>query len=146
LRKLLTAIFFALLLIVGAGIKPAYSGDATFKLTNSTPTSIMVKFFAHSRNWQWPSTTNHWNLNDSAEHDFRLGCQDGEQICWGGSYTADDNTHWGVGFKGDKGCQGCCLTCGNNVSHSWNLTGGAPQHPSTGHPIDPGTVLVPADE
>jgi hypothetical protein len=125
LRKLLTAIFFGLLLIVGAGMESAQSGDATFKLTNQARFSIMMKFFSQNRNWVWPSATTHWTLNDSGEHDFPLACQDGEKICFGGSYTADDQTYWGVGFKGDKGCQDCCLTCGSNVWHAWNLTEGA---------------------
>ena len=122
MRKFLTAIFFGLLLIVGPGTESAQSGDATFKMTNKARFNIMIKFFSQTRKWEWPSATSHWNLNDTAQHNFRLGCQDGEKICYGGSFTADDKTHWGVGFKGDKGCTGCCLTCGNNVSHSWNLT------------------------
>ena len=124
MRRLFTAIFFGLLLIVGAGTESAQSGDATFKLTNNARYSIMVKFFSQNRNWQWPNSTSHWTLSDNGQHSFRLGCQDGEKICYGGSYTADDRTHWGVGFQGNKGCQGCCLTCGSNVSHSWNLNEG----------------------
>ena len=122
MRKFLTAIFFGLLLIVGPGTESAQSGDATFKMTNKARFNIMIKFFSQTRKWEWPSATSHWNLNDTAQHNFRLGCQDGEKICYGGSFTADDKTHWGVGFKGDKGCTGCCLTCGNNVWHAWNLT------------------------
>ena len=118
LRKLLSAILFSLLL-AGAST-PSQAGDATFKLTNNAPFSVMVKFFSQTRHWEWPSTTSHWSLGDNGQHSFRLGCQDGEKICYGGSYSADDKTHWGVGFKGDKPCHDCCLTCGSNVSHSWN--------------------------
>ena len=123
--KLLAAISFGLLLIVGAGTGPAQSGDATFKLTNNAQFSIMIKFFSQNRNWVWPSPTSHYTLSDNGEHDFPLACQDGENICFGGSYTADDATYWGVGFNGDKGCQGCCLTCGSNVSHDWTLNDGS---------------------
>jgi hypothetical protein len=121
LPKFLTAITLGVMLTLGAA-GSAQSGDATFKLTDKAPFSIMIKFFSQSRNWQWPSATTHWTLSDDGEHDFLLNCQAGEKICYGGSYTADDQTHWGVGFKGDKGCQDCCLTCGNNVWHAWNLT------------------------
>ena len=120
--KLLAAISFGLLLIVGAGTGSAQGGDATFKLTDKTGFSIIIKFFSQNRNWSWPSPTTHWTLSDTGQHNFRLACQDGEKICYGGSFTADDTTHWGVGFKGDKVCRGCSLTCGSNVSHSWNLT------------------------
>ena len=122
MRKLLTAISFGLVLIVAGGTGSAQCGDATFKLTNNARFSIMIKFFSQNRNWVWPSPTSHYTLSDNGEHDFPLACQDGEKICFGGSYTADDATYWGVGFKGDKGCQGCCLTCGSGVWHSWNLT------------------------
>jgi hypothetical protein len=122
LGKLFTSIFVSLVLIVGAGTGSARSGDATFKLTNNAKFSIMVKFFSQNRNWSWPGPTSHWTLSDNGEHDFHLACQDGEKICYGGSYTADDATYWGVGFNGNKGCQDCCLTCGNNPTHSWNLT------------------------
>jgi hypothetical protein len=107
-------------LIVGAGTGSAQSGRATFKLTNKADYSIMVKFFSQTRNWQWPSPTQHYNLDDSDQHEFHIGCQSGEKICYGGSYAANDKTHWGVGYKGDKACQGCCITCGG--THSWNLT------------------------
>src|SRR5262249_47407341 len=49
MRKLLTAIFFGLLLIVGAGTESAQSGDATFNLTNNGRFNIMVKFFSQNR-------------------------------------------------------------------------------------------------
>jgi hypothetical protein len=120
--KRLAAICFGLLLILAAGTAPARSGDATFKLTNKASFSILVKVFSQSRNWQWPTTTTHWTLGDDGQHEFHVGCQDGEKICYGGAFAANDKTHWGVGFKGDKPCQGCCLTCGSHVSHAWNLT------------------------
>ena len=123
MRKLF--IVFGLLLIVGAGTESAQSGDATFRLTNNGRFSVMVKFFAQSRDWWWPGRTRHWDLDHSSAQAFRLNCQDGEKICYGASYTADDQTHWGVGFQGDKACQGCCLTCGSNVSHDWTLNDGS---------------------
>jgi hypothetical protein len=144
MRNLLTAIF-SVLLIALAGTEPAQSGDATFRLTNNARFSVMVKVFSQSRHWEWPATTRHWTLDDSAEHDFRLSCQDGEKMCYGGSFTTDDKTHWGVGYKGDKSCQGCCITCGSNVTHGWSLVDGAAR-PAAGGAIDPGTNLVPADE
>src|SRR5271166_3490670 len=120
MRKFFAAISCGLLLIIAGWTGPAQCGDETFKLTNHGRFSIMVKFFSQNRHWEWPGATQHWTLGDTAEHDFKLGCQDGEKICFGGSYTADDKTYWGVGFKGDKPCQGCCLTCSNG-SHAWTL-------------------------
>jgi hypothetical protein len=108
------------LLLIGTGTGAADTGRATFKLTNKADYVIMVKFFSQTRNWQWPAPGKHYNLDDSEQHEFRLSCQSGEKICYGGSETASDKTHWGVGYKGDKACAGCCITCGG--THSWNLT------------------------
>ena len=147
MAKLVTTIVLGLLLVFEA--TAAQSGDATFKLTNKARFSVMVKIFARNRNWQWPSNTTHWDLKDGAEHALRVACQNGEQVCYGAAYAANNSTYWGDGFKGDKGCTDCCLTCGNNVSHAWNLINqpgtGAPLRPA-GQAIDPGSVGVPADD
>jgi hypothetical protein len=138
----------ALLLVCGLEASPALGGQATFNLTNNARFNVMVKVFAKDRHWTWPATTRHWDLDNSAQHSLSIACQDGEQVCFGGAYTANNATYWGVGFKGDKGCQDCCLTCGN-ASHSWSLIdkpgSGKPLHP-TGQAIDPGSVGIPADD
>jgi len=125
--KLSRAIVFGFLLVVGIGTVSVQAGDATFKLTNKAQYTIILKLFSQSRNWIWPGPTQHFTLDDDAEHDFALSCQNGENICFGGSYNSNDQPrYWGVGFLGDKGCNGCCLVCGNNVWHAWNLTEPAP--------------------
>jgi hypothetical protein len=115
------AIFFGLLLIVGAETEPAHSGDVTFKLTSKAPNSVNVMFFGKGHHW--PGGGKHYLLNDSRQHTFHLGCQDGEQICWGASYAENDGeSHWGVGYLGKQHCDDCCLTCGSNPTLSQNLT------------------------
>jgi hypothetical protein len=140
----------SIVLIAGAGTGSAEGGSATFKLTNKAENAIMVKFFSRTRPHVWPTATTHENLNDDAQHSYRLACEPGEHICYGGSDTASNKKYWGVGFKGDKACKDCCITCGNNVSHAWSLVekprGSAAPAPHKGGPIDPGTVLVPAEE
>jgi hypothetical protein len=118
MRKILTILTFGLLIVALA--RPALADDETFKLTNHGNFSIMVKFFSQTRHWIWPGATQHWTLSDDGQHAFKLSCQHGEKICYGGSYTADDKTHWGVGYKGDKPCSDCCLTC-DGGQHAWNL-------------------------
>jgi hypothetical protein len=148
MRMFLTAVALAFLLSFGAGVKPARSENATFKLTNSAPNIIWVKLFSQSREgWQWPSSKTHWILDDGAQHALTAGhCQPGEKICYGGSYQ-NNKTHWGVGLDGKRSCTHCCITCG--ASHAWNLIGGTsdtPPRPSSSQIIDNGTALVPADD
>jgi hypothetical protein len=118
-RLLMTVLLFPLLIVMGAAT-PAWSTDETFKLTAHGNFSVMIKFYSQTRHWIWPGATQHWTLSDTAQHDFKLSCNSGEKICYGGSYTTDDKVYWGVGYKGDKPCTDCCLTC-DNGSHSWTL-------------------------
>jgi hypothetical protein len=148
MAKVLLLTSFTLWLTCVLQASPGLCGEATFNLTNKARFSVMVKVFAKDRHWTWPGSTRHWSLNDSAKHSFHVACQNGERVCYGGAYRANNRTYWGVGFKGDKGCQDCCLTCGD-ASHSWNLIdqpgSGAPLRPA-GQPIDPGSVGIPADD
>jgi hypothetical protein len=147
MRAILAAVVFGFL-FSSMSATPASSEDASFKLTNSAPHIIWVKLFSQSRRgWQWPSSTRHWILDDGRQHTLAAGqCQPGEKICYGGSYQ-NRSSQWGVGLDGKRACAHCCITCGQ--SHAWNLTGGASDvasRPSTGQMIDPGPVLVPADD
>jgi hypothetical protein len=120
--KHLAAICFSLFIIMlFAGSRAAYSGDVTFTLSDQGVYSVQVKVFSQSRNWQWPSATTHYDLKDDGKHSIHISCQNGEKVCYGASYSANNKTYWGVGLKGDKPCAGCCLTCGSGVKHSWNL-------------------------
>jgi hypothetical protein len=128
LRKFVTAFLFGLFVIVAAGAKPAQAqnGVATFTFTNNASNSILIKMHSQSRSWTWPSPTSHYTLDDTAPHSIRIACNVGEKVCYGGSYTENDTPKsWGVGFRGNKACTGCCLTCGapgQNVNHHWRLT------------------------
>src|SRR5262249_14887798 len=120
-------LFFSILLVIGLGTDSAPAGDATFKMTNKAPYTIILKFFSQDRSWTWPGPNRHYLLDDDAEHDMRLACQNGEKICFGGAYNQNDKPrYWGVGFLGNKGCDHCCLRCGDNVSHAWSLSEPAP--------------------
>jgi hypothetical protein len=127
LRKLATTILLALLVVAGAGSEPvqAQQGVVTFRFTNNAAYTIYVKMFSHTRSWVWPSPTTHFILDDRTERSARLTCRVGEKICFGGSYTANDTPiYWGVGYRGTRGCEGCCLRCGTfeaDVWHAWDL-------------------------
>ena len=139
-----------ILLVAAAGSGSAQGGTATFKLTNKAENAIMVKFFSRTRAHVWPSATTHEKLDDDAQHSYALTCEVGEEICYGASDSEFNKRYWGIGFKGDKHCQDCCIKCGNNTWHAWSLVdkprGAAAPAPHKGGPIDPGTVLVPAEE
>ena len=127
MRKFWLSISLGLSLIVGAAaasaqVPSAQKGNVTFYLTNQTPYGIMIKFFSQTRNWVWPDGTRHWTLDDDQQHAFPFLCEVGERICYGGAYTPDKGGgRWGVGFSGTSNCDGCCLICGNNISHHWSL-------------------------
>ena len=64
------------------GTASAPAGDATFKMTNKAPYTIILRFFSQNRNWIWPDANRHYILDDDQEHDIRLACH---------GIDADDN-------------------------------------------------------
>jgi len=122
MRKFLGITLCGLLLIFAGWTAPAEAAEQTFKLTNSAPFLIKLRFFSQDRDVVWPSPNGSWwPLDDNAQHVFKLECNSGEKICFGGGYQQDDSQrYWGVGFKGDKGCQDCCRRCQGD-SKAWNL-------------------------
>jgi hypothetical protein len=125
LRKIAAVMVFLAALGIGlnTGKAQAQNGSVTFNLTDNATYTIYVKFYSQNRNWTWPGPSDHWTLGDNAQHSFKLACNVGEKICYGGSYSQDGNgTYWGVGFLGNQSCTDCCLVCAaNNPTHAWNL-------------------------
>lgn len=128
MRRFATAILCVFALAVGFGTRqaPAQNGVVTFKFTNEAKYTIYMKMYSQNRNHVWPSDSTHYVLDDSDERTARLACRVGEKICYGGAYRTDGTgSYWGTGYKGNKACRGCCLTCGtedDDVSYSWTLT------------------------
>jgi hypothetical protein len=124
-RKMTAVVLFLFALGVGvvSGSARAQDGQATFNITNSARYTIFLKFYSQDRSWVWPGSSEHYTLNDSAEHSFTLACSIGEKICFGGGYSQNGlGRYWGVGFLNHQGCTGCCLSCdASNPTHSWNL-------------------------
>jgi hypothetical protein len=118
---------FLFLISLGIGLDVgsalAQNGSVTFRITNKATYTIYLKMYSENRSWVWPGGTNHWTLDDNAEHAFTLTCNVGEKVCYGGGYSQDGKgTYWGVGFLNNHGCTACCLTCGaNNPTHGWSL-------------------------
>lgn len=123
MRKVAAFVLFLIVPCLGlaGGQAQAQNGAATFNLTNNARYKIFVKFY--SQNHVWPGQATHIELADNLEHSFRLGCDIGEKICFGGGYSQDGlGLYWGVGFLGNQGCNACCLACGaNNPTASWSL-------------------------
>jgi hypothetical protein len=118
LRKLATAVLFALVLIFGAGPQKAEAQTMGLCLTNSASYIIYVRAFSANRDAVWPAGA-HWIFNDRAERCALLSCVPGEKICYGGTDNA--NRYWGVGYNGNQGCANCCGFC-NNATYRWNMT------------------------
>jgi hypothetical protein len=128
LRRFSTAIICLFLLFVGIDTRHALAQDGlvTFKFTNDARFTIYMKMYSQNRNQVWPGAARHFVFDDNQEKVARLACQVGEKICYGGGYRTDGTgTYWGVGYRGNMGCRGCCLTCGSeeeDVWYSWTLT------------------------
>jgi hypothetical protein len=101
-----------------------YSGLVVFELQNNAKYSINLKFYSSPRKHVWePGTNKHWLLNDSKLYEFKLNCVPGETVCYGASYEYHGD--WGVGLKGDRGCEKCCVVCAprnENTRVKYSLT------------------------
>jgi hypothetical protein len=118
----------ALLLTISTASKDAAADHETFRVKSMSDSKVQIKFFAKSRNHVWPGTDRAYNLNDYEEHNIKLACESGEQICYGAWVTGDGSRWWGVGPDGNKGCRNCCYTCDNKDTRHIVLNPAPPTH------------------
>lgn len=100
-----------LLFAISAAPKDAAAEDETFRVKSMSESKVQIQFFSQDRRHRWPSVDRAYDLNDYGEHEFKLGCINGEKICYGAWVTGNSRRYWGVGSDGKAACQGCCYTC-----------------------------------
>lgn len=107
LRKaLLAAVTLALLPLV-----PAKAESLLFSVQSKYPYIVHIAFYSDNRNWEWPGDDKVYVLDDSRVHDYSLGCNSGEKICYGAWPKGTRKSYWGVGPDGNQSCRGCCYIC-----------------------------------
>jgi hypothetical protein len=106
--KLISYIFFGLWAI---GVTSAIAEDETFRIRSMAEKEVQIKFFSQDRHHVWPGIDQVWDLLDTKEHVFKLGCEEHENICYG-AWVKGTNRYWGLGIDGkQKTCSGCCHDC-----------------------------------
>ena len=100
-----------LLVVTGFSAGSAKAGNFTFLMKSRYPYKVSVAFYSKSRGHVWPGVRKGYVLADSKVHEFNLSCRYGEKICYGAWVTGNTRKYWGVGFRGYKGCRGCCYRC-----------------------------------
>ncbi len=83
----------------------------TFRVESNHPNIVSIKFFSQDRSHVWPNADEVYLLKDSATHEYVLGCQSGEQICYGAWVRGVESTYWGVGKSDKHSCESCCYRC-----------------------------------
>ncbi|MBX3532900.1 MAG: hypothetical protein KF826_00945 [Xanthobacteraceae bacterium] len=89
--------------------------EITFEITNDFGRDIQVEFYSQNRNHAWPGGNRAYNLNRGDTQTYKLACQRGEKICYGGWVKGNARTYWGVGLNGKQSCDRCCVFCGDGV-------------------------------
>jgi hypothetical protein len=107
IRVFLLALAFATF----AAPKDAAAENEIFRVKSMSESKVQVQFFSMDRHHRWPSVDRAYDLNDYKEHEFKLGCINGEKICYGAWVTGTSSRYWGVGSNGKAACTGCCYTC-----------------------------------
>jgi hypothetical protein len=105
---------------------------AVFRITNSYKYAVHLKFFSQNRSHEWPGNQQVWPLRDSKSHTFRLACKAGEKICFGAWSSPRGNPYWGRGTDNSKGCQACCIACGDSSAFVTNLVYDGPEETAGG--------------
>jgi len=95
--------------------------NMTWSFRNSHPNIVFMQLYAQHTNRVWPGPTEYYKLDDSASHEARIKCWEGEKICYG-AWTGDGSSQWGVGRNNKGGCKGCCVVCQGGDQGKINLT------------------------
>lgn len=111
--RFLNAFYISLMLLV-ASLAPATTAHAetmTWQFNNNTADQIQLRFHNEDRSLVWPDNDEHFILEPFDSGSVTLTCNYvGEKICYGAK-ASDDSGTWGIGYKGNKGCNNCCFTC-----------------------------------
>jgi uncharacterized protein (TIGR02145 family) len=101
-----------------------YSPNKVIELsiTDSCDDGYRIDFRFHDvdDNLVWPSAIAE---NYGQKYTHSLLCTKGNKICYGAETGSQS---WGVGLSGNQGCDSCCVSCEDAVTHAWNLTCDAP--------------------
>jgi hypothetical protein len=111
---------------------PPETASIALSITDSCNDGYRIdyKFFDETNNLLWPSSTEIYYTNYyNTKYTSNLACKPGANICFGGT---TGNTSWGVGVNNTNSCTGCCVTCAESVTYSWNLTCGGSSGGGTG--------------
>ena len=108
------ALAFALVFIGGALVAPPEASAETmnWRVKSNYKYKVQLAFYSQSRSHEWPGGGDAYNLDDSDTHEYKLSCEDGEKICFGGWVTGNAKRYWGVGYSNKHGCKSCCFICG----------------------------------
>jgi hypothetical protein len=119
MRKLRALLLLpALLLAVLAAPTASRAEDMTFQVKSMSQDVVQIAFFSQDRRVRWPAPGRAYGLADYNEHDYKLGCINGEKVCYGAWVKGNSNRYWGVGAEGKHSCVGCCYTCnGRETKH-----------------------------
>lgn len=86
--------------------------------------AVELAFYSEDATRAWPGGDQIYLLNTSEFKSFRLGCNQGEKICYGAWRRGNANSYWGRGKGGRLACANCCMTCGSGT-HRHTLNAGA---------------------
>ncbi len=111
LKLKLSAFLLAAAMVLPAGPLPAQADELTWYVQSLYPNIVELEFYSSDRDAAWPGDGQVYVLEDSEVHAYTLGCQTGEQICYGAWVSGDSSFTWGAGPGGTGGCDDCCYSC-----------------------------------
>ena len=112
IRSIVAALVLGLVAGVIAAPSDAAAESMAWKVKSNYKYKVQVAFYSQTRKHEWPGGGEAYDVNDFADHDYTIACNNGEKICLGAWATGNASKYWGVGFRDKHGCKGCCYICG----------------------------------
>lgn len=111
----IAVIFVAILLALSATAQ-ARAESITFRVQAFHQNVVDVEFYSQNRKAAWPGNGRVYSITDFERHTYKLNCQPGESICYGGWVRGNSSIFWGVGQGNKTRCRNCCYTCDGGVN------------------------------
>jgi hypothetical protein len=93
-----------------APVSAAEKGMTMF-LRNQQSHAVVIEFHGRKTGTVWPGDGQIYLLDKLERKSVTIGCQEGENVCYGAWANGDDSISFGVGPDDDKTCTECCRIC-----------------------------------
>lgn len=105
-----------------APVSAAEKGMTMF-LRNQQSHAVVIEFHGRKTNTVWPGEGKIYLLDKLERKSVTIGCQEGENVCYGAWANGNDRISFGVGADDDQTCTDCCRVCVGGTTETVDIGG-----------------------